>query len=251
MGSPRTASLSALVGSRPTASEVIAPLISDARLDRPAEVDDDTAARCVRPYAWLVDRAGPPGIRLTGAGYLPAETVAAAVAEFGLAPCSTAGPPRENLTPPVLVLRTTAQGLGLLRRREGVLRSSLAARAAVDDPPALWRLIAQGMPIGAREAPRWQSELLFLLAIAADSDSPYRDVVAGLTALGWSRPGRPPVTTETAAAQCAGTEGTLRWMGCVQGREALGTLRATPEGVLFARATLRAQGEVPEPTGTT
>jgi hypothetical protein len=49
--------------------------------DRP-EVDADTAARMVRPYAWLLDRVGADGIRLTGAGYLPPAHVEAAATEL-------------------------------------------------------------------------------------------------------------------------------------------------------------------------
>ena len=49
------------------------------------DIDAATAARMVRPYAWLMDRVGTDGIRLTGAGYLPPADVAAASAELDLA----------------------------------------------------------------------------------------------------------------------------------------------------------------------
>ncbi|MFD6096496.1 hypothetical protein ACFVWN_23315 [Nocardiopsis flavescens] len=54
--------------------------------------------------------------------------------------------------------------------------------------------------------------MLLLPAVAGDSDSPYRDVVAGLTALGRT----------------------------VRGSDLLGTLRPTPRGILLARAALGA-----------
>jgi Plasmid pRiA4b ORF-3-like protein len=53
-------------------------LLEAARLDEPVLVDAGTAVRMARPYAWLLDRVGTEGIKLTGAGYLPPAHVEAA-----------------------------------------------------------------------------------------------------------------------------------------------------------------------------
>jgi hypothetical protein len=46
-------------------------LITDGGILQPVLVDVAAAARMVRPYAWLLDRVGTEGIKLTSAGYLP------------------------------------------------------------------------------------------------------------------------------------------------------------------------------------
>jgi hypothetical protein len=56
----------------------------------------------VRPYAWLLDRVGAEGIKLTSAGYLPPVHVEAAVAELGLAEEWYGSFNREAQTLPVL-----------------------------------------------------------------------------------------------------------------------------------------------------
>jgi hypothetical protein len=43
-----------------------------------------SVCRYAHPYAWLLDRVGDEGIRLTGAGYLPPAHVETASAELGL-----------------------------------------------------------------------------------------------------------------------------------------------------------------------
>ena len=107
---------------RPSAERrLLLQVIGAARLDHPVLIDTATAARMVRPYSWLLDRVGDGGIKLTAAGYLPPAHVAAAVAELGLGQEWTGGGSREHQTVPVLVLRQTAQRMGLLRKRGGLL----------------------------------------------------------------------------------------------------------------------------------
>jgi Plasmid pRiA4b ORF-3-like protein len=69
------------------------------------DIDTVTAARMVRPYAWLLDRVGDEGIRLTGAGYLPPAHVEAAATEPGLLEDWMGKGKRETQTLPVLHLR--------------------------------------------------------------------------------------------------------------------------------------------------
>ncbi|MBB6121825.1 hypothetical protein [Nocardiopsis algeriensis] len=215
---------------------VLLPLVDAALPCGPTEVDPGTAGRMVRPYTWLVEHVGPDGLRLTGSGYLPPASVAAAAEEFGLRRTWTGSFAREETALPVLVLRESAQQLGLLRRRAGVLRRSVPAARALGDPVALWHLVAEGLPLRSSGEDGGRAGLLLLLAVAAGSDSPYRDVAAGLSALGGS--GGTAVTARAAADLCAATAWVLTWTGAIRGNDLLGTLRPTPDGTLLARAAL-------------
>lgn len=237
----RTPLLTELIDAHPEAAGTLEPLVRAARLDDPVPVGPEAAERSAHPYAWLVEHVGPDGLRLTESGYLPPSSVAAAAREFDLARRWRGSLQREDVALPVLALRETALRLGLLRRRGGMLRRSGPAAAALGDPVAMWRLVAAGLPFRyGRRVHRGHAGVLLLLAVAGDSDSPYRDVVAGLTALGWSVRGHPSVTTGMAVDLCVDTADVLGWTGSVRGSDLLGTLRSTPQGVLLARAALGA-----------
>ena len=124
-------------------------LIGAAGLDHSVLIDTATAARMVRPYSWLLDRVGDGGIKLTAAGYLPPVDVAAAVAELGLGQEWPAGGSREHQAVPVLVLRQTAQRMGLLRKRGGLL---VLTRAGLPCGPIRSRC-GGNWPSGCRPVP--------------------------------------------------------------------------------------------------
>ena len=105
----------------------------------------------VGSYAWLLDRVGDAGIKLTSAGFLPPLQVEAAVAELGLAEEWIGKGNRESQTLPVLHLRESATAMGLLRKRNGMLLLTSRARAVRTDPPALWWHLAQRMPPASRD----------------------------------------------------------------------------------------------------
>jgi hypothetical protein len=96
-------------------------LLGSARLRGPVLIAADTAAAAVRPYAWLLDRVGDDGIKLTQAGYLPPVHVEAAFSELGFDKVWIGAGNREDLTYPVLELRQSAQRIGLLRKHRGRL----------------------------------------------------------------------------------------------------------------------------------
>lgn len=104
-------------------------LIRDAALDQPVQADTETAARMVRPYAWLLGRVGTDGITLTGAGYLPPVHVDAAVTELHLTTEWIGKGNRESQTLPVLDLRESAQKAGLLRKHGGKVLLTAQGRA--------------------------------------------------------------------------------------------------------------------------
>jgi hypothetical protein len=57
-------------------------LVARARLDIPAAVTVEAAVTAVRPHAWLLERVGDEGVKLTAAGYLPPAVVVEAMTEL-------------------------------------------------------------------------------------------------------------------------------------------------------------------------
>ena len=214
-------------------------LIGAAGLDHSVLIDTATAARMVRPYSWLLDRVGDGGIKLTAAGYLPPVDVAAAVAELGLGQ-EWAGGSREHQAVPVLVLRQTAQRMGLLRKRGGLLvltRAGLAVRA---DPVALWWQLAERMPASSRDACEQQAGLLRLVLVAARAAGDHEAMIARmLSAVGWVVADGWPLTEHVAYRASWYTDAVLRRLGALPD-EPDGHGSATKDGVTFARAALRA-----------
>ena len=215
-------------------------LTAAAELDRPVEIDAETTRRMVRPYAWLLDRVGADGIKLTSAGYLPPVHVSAAFAELGLADEWIGIGNREADTWPVLQLRESAQKLGLLRKYKGELRWTARGRALRDDPVGLWWHLAGRMPFGSSDTFGGQAELLYLVAVAGNDIEDVDATVARVLAGAWRlRDGTKPTSRE---AFMAGHDAwdVLRRIGAVVGMRygRQSPERVSPEGVLFARAAL-------------
>jgi hypothetical protein len=214
-------------------------LIADAGLDEPLAIDPDTAARMVHPYRWLLERVGTDGITLTAAGYLPPVHVQAAVHELGLLDEWIGTGNRENQTLPVLDLRESAQQFGLLRKQRGRLGTTARGRAVSPDPVALWRHLAERMPLGSRDVCERQAGLVLLAAVAAGTaDGVDALITQLLDALGWRHDDGTPLTESTVARILGGNRAVLRRIGALtSGRGWPGS--PTPEGVAFARAALR------------
>lgn len=215
-------------------------LIGDAAVDRPVQVDAETAARMIHPYTWLLDRVGTEGITLTGAGYLPPVHVEAAVAELGLATEWIGKGNRESQTLPVLNLRESAQKVGLLRKYRGKLLLTAQGRAMCGDPVALWSRLAQGTPLRSTDACEVQAGLLFLVAVAARVTDDLNATIADLLgAIGWVSGDGTALTGMMAAHAAWNTAAVLRRVGAFTEEAGFGRReRPTPEGVTFARAAL-------------
>lgn len=218
-------------------------LIASAGLDEPVQVDADTAARMVHPYAWLLRHVGEDGIKLTSAGYLPPVHVGAAFEELSLADEWIGKGNREDLTLPVLHLRETAQRAGLLRKHRGRLVVTARGREVLDKPVALWWQLAERMPPRSSAAHETQAGTVLLLAIAADiTDSHEVDhtIAEVLNAIGWRSGDGMPLTPMAAARSAWDTWAVLRRLGAFADADKLGR-RAEPtdHGVTFARAALR------------
>ncbi|WP_309129905.1 plasmid pRiA4b ORF-3 family protein, partial [Microbacterium sp.] len=152
----------------------------------PVEYDDETAARMIRPFGWLMDAVGSDGLALTSAGWMPPDTVLAGMTELGWIDDWIGKGNREDLTPPIANLRETAQRIGLVRVQKGRLLLSAAAKKALGDPRLQLRLIAGGLYRKLSDA-ETDAAVLLLLSIA-DGTPPaerWRTVAFGLEMCGW------------------------------------------------------------------
>lgn len=175
------------------ASELPPPLRSELRRHlhatgvlEPTDIDDETAARIVAPFAWLMDAVGPDGLSLTSAGWMPPATVLDGMTRLGWLDDWIGKGNREDLTPPIAVLRETAQRIGLVRVQKGRMLLSAAAKNALGDPHKQLRLIAGGLFRKLSDA-ETDAATLLLLAIADGTppDKRWEAIAYGLEACGW------------------------------------------------------------------
>src|ERR1700744_1834867 len=216
-------------------------LLVAARLDEPVLVEAATAERMVRPYSWLLDRAGAGGIKLTSAGRLAPPDGGAAMTELNLGEEWIGKGNREAQTLPVLHLRESAMKVGLLRRYRGRLGATPRGRSLRGAPVGLWWLLAEQLPLKAPEEIEAHAGLLLLAVIAAGGAGDLgREVARLLGDVGWGRPGGTPVSEAVAAFAIYDTRTVLRRIGCFHpDRGGLGRERPNPDGVAFARAALQ------------
>ncbi|GAA4193137.1 hypothetical protein GCM10022219_14500 [Microbacterium oryzae] len=155
----------------------------------PTEIDEETAARIVRPFAWLVDAVGADGLDLTPAGWLPPDVVLDGMTRLGWLDGWFGKGNREDLTPPIANLREAAQRMGLVRVQKGRLLLGAAAKKARGDSRALLRLVARGLYRRLRDA-EVDAAVLLLLAIADGTPAPerWRAVAFGMRMVGWEQP---------------------------------------------------------------
>jgi hypothetical protein len=219
--------------------------LSDAVSGGPDIVDDATAERMVRPYQWLIRRIGMEGVALSAAGWMPGQLVTDAMREldwgwrwYGLMN-------RESHTAPVRHLRETAMRFGLLRKLKGRLVLSVAARACLDDPHALWKLLAAGIANSRDDEVTRDAVALLMVEVAAgrmgDSRSDSGPIPYGLGVLGW-RDGESwgAISADTAHDLTLDTSRALDFIDVyVRGEGPLGgSIGVTDGGRAFARAVL-------------
>ena len=152
----------------------------------PPGIDPETAARIIRPFAWLMEAVGADGIPLTSAGWMPPATVLAGMTELGWLDDWIGKGNREDLTPPIANLRQAAQRMGLVRVQKGRLILSAAAKKVLGDPIGQLRLVVFGMYRKLSDA-ETDAATLLMLAIA-DGTPPaerWEAVAFGLEMCGW------------------------------------------------------------------
>lgn len=222
----------------------LAELVVEADLGSPVEVRADEAAAMVHRYAWLLDRVGSSGIKLTSAGFLPPVHVEAAFTELGMSEEWIGKGNREDLTLPVLELRESAQRLGLVRKYRGSLLLSKPVGAVRADPVALWWHLAELLPVGRADSIEHHLGMLDLLWVAAGRDlsTGFSAVAAGaLSAHGWRVEGH-PISPRAVGGLTDGTLEALRQLRALDPVRRRGRVGPpTTGGRLLARAALRAR----------
>jgi hypothetical protein len=176
-----------------------------------SKASPEEKAAALHPFLWFLDHVGDDGLPLTSAGYLkPADVTAAA----GVIPAmadwiGTAN--RESQTYPVLRFRESLQKLGLLRKYRGRLLLSKAGSTVRGNPEALWRHIADRLPLGKIDSMDVQAGLLVLLLCgSASGERPSLEPIAdALSHLGWRHADRTPVSADTVRWTTADTLGVL------------------------------------------
>jgi hypothetical protein len=158
-------------------------LLDAAGLDRPVAVDDGLAEAATARYRWLLHRVGA-GVKLTAAGFLPPPLVTEAMDALWPDDAWIGKRNREDLTPHVARLRSSAQRLGLLRLSRGQLLPTKVGTALADDPHGMFRHLAERLQGKPRNGFGRTAIPLVLLAVAAGRS--HRGPVAELlTAAGW------------------------------------------------------------------
>ncbi len=148
------------------------------------ELDEDDVGRAARPWLAVLDAVGA-GTTLTAAGYLPPVLVQQVARDAGVTDWWIGAANREDHTPPVAMLRETAQGLGLLRKAKGTLTPTARARAVADRPSALVGSVLERLPVGKGFEADAGWFLLLGLAAGEAIESIHAAVAELLTDRGW------------------------------------------------------------------
>ena len=201
--------------------------------------------KLVHRYSWLLQRVGSRGLPLTAAGYLKPVDVSAAFAELELGDEWIGTGNREVHSRPVLLLRESAQKLGLLRKSNGRLLQTKAGSSVAADPLALLDWIASRLPLGKSPVER-DAGLALLTAICAlgpqDGTGPGRStdqlVAEVLSGLGWRDRDGQPIGSVLASRTAKLTESVLRQLGVLHWGKWPARRSITPEGAEFARLVL-------------
>ncbi|MDN3310979.1 plasmid pRiA4b ORF-3 family protein [Microbacterium oryzae] len=201
----------------------------------PIEIDEETAARIIRPFAWLIEAVGADGLDLTTAGWLPPSVVLDGMTRLGWLDGWVGKGNREDLTPPIANLREVAQRMGIVRVQKGRLLLGAPAKKALGDSRALLRLVARGLYRGLQDA-EVDAAVLHLLAIAdgTPASERWQAVAFGMRMVGWEHPSGEFTATDMRMA----TAETDRLLSILFDRRVRAE-QASEDLKLFAREALR------------
>lgn len=216
-----------------------------AEIHRAIVIDTVVAEAMVAPYLWLLRRVGRDGLQLTSAGWLPPVVVSDAMRDLNWGWRWLGAFNREELTRPILILRESAQRLGLIRKLKGRLVLGPAAKKLLDDPVGLWFLLARSF---AHRQPREYEKagaLLLALEVAAgkrESKHDYLQPISfGLSACGWMTATGWELPEKVVADVTQLSWEVLFNLGVfVRGGYRHEVIGVTPEGQTLARAILQA-----------
>lgn len=172
--------------------------------DRPAE---SVREAVVGPFAILLDVAGQDGLPLTGAGWMQPAVVETLFRDLSMDTFWIGQGNRESQTQPVHLLRTTAQAMGLLRKRHNRLLATPTGRQARTDHALLWQRLVDWLIPDEPGAER-DATVLLLAEVAPDGEVDsdlFSRVATRLTQLGWNVEGAPVPTRaaiDAADPQC-------------------------------------------------
>lgn len=171
-------------------------LLSQPMWKQPAEVSDDDIALMLDPYLMLLDVVSNE-LKLTAAGYLPPAAVEELAERTGVSDWWIGKANREDLTYPIQELRASAQALGLLAVRKGVLRPTAVVRRAAS-PRTVWEQVVMRLPLGRDDFNRqagWTA--LAVVGSGSPAEGWNSEISDLLSALGWRvearRGHRPPL----------------------------------------------------------
>ena len=204
------------------------------------EISDVDVETAVRPYTLLLELTGDDGLELTAAGRLKPAIVERLAVDTGVTSWWIGRSNREDKTLPVSQLRTSAQGLGLLRLNKGRLVLTPAGRRVRGKPAEIWRHLVESLPLGKRLDEQHAGVLALLDACIGMRSSAVSPAAALLTAAGW-RVDHQPINQRDAAAMARPTRDVL---ATVRGSWVL-TKPGSPAVAALAHAALRP--EIREP----
>lgn len=190
-------------------------LLAAAELTRLEEPDLAAKTEAVRQLLHLLDVVGA-GVTLTPAGWLPPALVHQIAIDLDLLEPWMGKGNREQNLPPVRQIRETATALGLLRKRKDELLPTALGTRLAGDAEAMWRHVADCLPLG-REAFERDAGAIMLLAVAA-GETPYDGICrfgpGVLRSAGWSDPDGGPADDSTVIQYARPTWAVLRVVGC-------------------------------------
>ena len=155
---------------------------------RPPLVSDTAIHDAVRPWQVLLQEIGS-GVELTAAGYLRPSLVEQLAERTGVTDWWIGKANREDLTPPIAHLRTTARALGLVTVRKGRLLPTRVGRACAHRPVDLWNHVLSRLPLGRGEFERSAGWFALLAAASGQPAEDWWGATSDLLAeAGWVAP---------------------------------------------------------------
>ncbi len=212
----------------------------------PVDLDPVKATAILRPYLWLLDRAGEDGIKLTQAGWLPPQVVSDCVYELGWDRFEHGKFNREIETPAVYELRESAWNLKLLRKYKGRLKLTRAAAALRERPVELLAHVAAGLVSTHTEKAIRDATLLALVELADGGQEQEREwmerIAGGLDLLGYQATNGAPPDIDDATLLTRDLHRDLERLGAFttpeDRSERFHWRPASPEGLIVARLAL-------------